>query len=457
MKKRKTYEISIIDKTYSKIISDETKFYTSDTALELGFELKETDYNFKSAEIVLLNIDDRSLVTRPVSKSLGSFTYELEDDIVPHYGEWHGQLRFEAGETYVSSPVKFRIENDLSNDRPPQLSDVQSWVSLKRYADGLVDDLKQAVLSIEGVEDTFNTNELERKTTFKNAEQSRQTTFETNESGRAETFNTNENIRQTQELEREKAEGTRQSVFDNNEANRTEAFNTNEATRQENETTRQQAETQRVSTELSRVSAEEQRKIDHANRSAELAGKADKFALNNLFENGDFTDGAKNINLSEGARIENQKLIYAHGTSGSTIRRFDKRLNTDMYYVHIKYNTDETSNAYKLTNNQGKIYPLNSSSNFHSHRVTYPFIANISIYGGQNATSDLVVDYYISLNLTEIFGVGNEPTQEEMDKLIKVTGYIDGEYALNNKEMLIWTLELIRSNKNAIIALGGTI
>ena len=95
MKKRKTYEISVIDKTYSKIISDETKFYTSDTALELGFELKETEYNFESAEIVLLNIDDRSLVTRTVAKSLDGFTYELEDDIIAHYGEWRGQLRFE--------------------------------------------------------------------------------------------------------------------------------------------------------------------------------------------------------------------------------------------------------------------------------------------------------------------------------------------------------------------------
>ena len=298
MKKRKTYEISVIDKTYSKIISDETKFYTSDTALELVFKLKEAEYTFESAEIVLLNIDDRSLVTRPVAKVNNDFVYELDDDIIPHYGEWRGQLRFEAGETYVSSPVKFRIENDLSNDRPPQLSDVQSWVSLKRYADGLVDELKQAVLSIEGVEDTLNANELERQSQFANAEQSRQTTFETNESERDEAFKINENTRQTQELEREKAESQRQTTFDSNEVIRAETFNANEATRQENETARQQAESQRQSTfetneterqttfetaeqerqsaELVRVDNENQRKIDHANRSAEIAGKADK-------------------------------------------------------------------------------------------------------------------------------------------------------------------------------------
>ena len=276
MKKRKTYEISIIDKTYSKIISDETKFYTSDTALELVFKLKETEYTFESAEIVLLNIYDRSLVTRPVAKVSNDFVYELDDDIISHYGEWHCQVRFEQGETYVSSPVKFRIENDLSNDRPPQLSDVQSWVSLKRYADGLVDELKQAVLEVEGMDDTFNANELERQTTFETAEQSRQTTFESSESERNQTFESNETTRQSQELEREKAEGQRQTTFTTNEANRYETFNTNEATRQENETTRQQAETQRASAESNRVSAEEQRKMDHAKINAELAGKADK-------------------------------------------------------------------------------------------------------------------------------------------------------------------------------------
>ena len=277
MKKRKTYEISVIDKTYSKTISDETKFYTSDTALELGFILKETEYDFESAEIVLLNIDDRSLVTRTVAKVLDSFTYELDDDIIAHYGEWRGQVRFEqAGEIYVSSPIKFRIENDLSNERPPQLSDVQSWVSLKRYADGLVDELKQAVLSVEGIEDTFNANELERQATFEKAETER----EKGESIRVETFQTNETNRQSQF---ETAEKSRQTTFEASENERAETFNTNETTRQTQEleretaeTTRQEAETQRISVESSRVSAEAQRKIDHENRSAELDGKANK-------------------------------------------------------------------------------------------------------------------------------------------------------------------------------------
>lgn len=281
MKKRKIYEISVIDKTYSKTISDETKFYTSDTALELVFKLKETEYTFESAEIVLLNTNDKSLITRRVVKSDEGFVYTFEKDIIAHYGEWKAQLMFiENVDAHVASPIKFRIENDLYNTKPQALSDVVSWVNLKLYAEKLVGEFKQAVdeafaKNVE-IENTFKTNEQNRQTAFESAEQSRKTTFNDSESKRDETFNTNEDIRQTQELERENAEKQRQTVFDDNEANRTETFNTNEATRQENETTRQQAETQRASAESSRVSAEEQRKTDHENRSAEFDGKANK-------------------------------------------------------------------------------------------------------------------------------------------------------------------------------------
>lgn len=281
MKKRKTYEISVIDKTYSKTISDETKFYTSDTALELVFKLKETEYTFESAEIVLLNIDDKSLITRRVVKSDEGFVYTFEKDIIAHYGEWKAQLMFiENVDAHVASPIKFRIENDLYNTKPQALSDVVSWVNLKLYAEKLVGEFKQAVdeafaKNVE-IENTFKTNEQNRQTTFENAEQSRKTTFNASESERTETFESNETTRQTQELERERAEETRQSEFEYNEASRFETFNTNEATRQENETTRQQAEQGRVSAESIRVENENQRNIDHANRSGELDSKANK-------------------------------------------------------------------------------------------------------------------------------------------------------------------------------------
>lgn len=434
MKKRKTYEISIIDKTYSKTITDESKFYTSDTALELGFELKETEYDFESAEIVLLNVDDRSLVTRPVVKVLDSFTYELDDDIIAHYGEWRGQLRFEqAGEVYVSSPVKFRIENDLSNERPPQLSDVQSWVSLKRYADELTEELKQAVLSVEGMEDTFNTNELARQTIFVTAEQSRQTTFETNESERTETFNTNEDIRQTQELEREKAESQRQTAFDDNEANRTDTFNANEATRQANEE-------ERVLAENERGNAEARRKVDHENRSAELAGKADKVVVSN-FMNPSLVFSNTGVTHTVNDGVVDVTLIEPFTGVRGVFRNIQDTVEGHIYLVSADYMVSSESSAHIGNYNDRKSINITKFNTWETINVTitrgnssaftwYIEMVNPQAGDGFKLRNLMVID------LTDIFGVGNEPTKEEMDRLIKITGYIDGEYALNNKEML---------------------
>ena len=69
------------------------------------------------------------------------------------------------------------------------------------------------------------------------------------------------------------------------------------------------------------------------------------------------------------------------------------------------------------------------------------------------------LDDVLLINLTELFGIGNEPTKEEMDELMKVipNQWWDGELMLTQKQFITWQLNLIRKNTNAIIALGGTI
>ena len=470
MKKRKIYEISVIDKTYSKTISDETKFYTSDTSLELGFELKETEYNFESAEIVLLNVDDRSLVTRPVAKVLDGFAYELEDDITAHYGEWRGQVRFEqAGEIYVSSPVEFRIENDLSNDRPPQLSDVQSWVSLKRYADSLTEELKQAVLSIEGIEDTFNENETVRQSRFETAEKSRQTTFETNENERYEIFNTNEDIRQTQELEREEAEAKRQTVFDGNEANRTETFNANEATRQENETTRQQAERERQSAEQGRAERD-------ANRENEISQIKEDILyygglkLTNSFENGDFSKGSVNWLTIAGYlnRFEVVEGVAINVETSTTDQRSFIYNNSKVPIGHVTYHAFRYKQTGVTSSRIGILYGL-SGANLQQYH--YPTGDDFQVYSGMGVSSgnetmrlivtkivsdgdySLFLDYFMLLDLTDIFGAGNEPSKDTMDWIISENGYFD-ELTLRRDDIQQYEINQLRK---AVIALGGTI
>ena len=72
---------------------------------------------------------------------------------------------------------------------------------------------------------------------------------------------------------------------------------------------------------------------------------------------------------------------------------------------------------------------------------------------------DFNFDNLIAYDLTAIFGEGNEPTKEEMDLLISILGidYFEGEITISAQKIRQWQLAMIRQNRNAIIALGGTI
>ena len=387
MKKRKTYEVSVINKTYSKTYSDQTKFYTSDTALELNFQLKEVEYDFDSAEIILLNVDDRSLVTRPVAKNADGFTYELEDDIVAHYGEWKGQLKFdEGGEIYVSSPVGFRIENDLTNDRPPQLTEVNTWKNLRVIADGLIADIRSELVSV---------------------------------------------AEQLSEIEGE-------------------------------ETTRQQAETQRALAETSRASAEEQRKTDHANRSAELDGKADKVVLKNEVINGNFKKGLENwsnatVQATLSIENDNLKVTYMTKVDNLLLSNVNNVAYKDnLYYSIVRFNPANLKGSVRLRHNNDyrTTQPIGIQNEFQTVSAVFNGTGSgnhteFRMFALDTKAGDyFYIDYFMLFDLTTIFGAGNEPTKEEMDELIKVTGYIDGEYALNNKEMLGHLMKGIREKAN---------
>lgn len=82
---------------------------------------------------------------------------------------------------------------------------------------------------------------------------------------------------------------------------------------------------------------------------------------------------------------------------------------------------------------------------------------SITVTSAINESIEIYIDDCQMIDLTETFGAGNEPTKEEMDTLVSQIGYFDGEITLSQKQMLNWQLAMIRQNRNAIIALGGTI
>ena len=243
--------------TMSKATYDQNIFYTSDSELMLKFELIEKEFSYDTGEILLFNETDKSFVTSGISKDDDGFVYDIENDIIPHHGEWIGQLQLvKNGEVYTSKPFQFTIENDLSSVSPPQLIDINNWATLKQSAIDLIDDMQNVISEYDEAAIEFQQAENDRIDNEKDriqAESTRQN---------------HETTRQNQERDRERNEIGRKD----NEVSRVD----NEAVREGNETIRQQAEQGRVSAEIIRVENENQRKIDHANRSAELASKADK-------------------------------------------------------------------------------------------------------------------------------------------------------------------------------------
>ena len=218
-----------------------------------------------------------------------------------------------------------------------------------------------------------------------------------------------------------------------------------EAQRANAESSRLSAETQRLSNETVRVSAEEQRKTDHANRSAELDGKADKVVLKNSVANGDFSDGLTgwsnmndrlNVELKEGyVRVES---FDEHSTNARLVANLlDKNSvnDTDVFYIQMVVNTNVANAVYLGDGN----VPIPTGTVEPNRKVTIstlytPVWKQPSFRFMKSATTDVYSLQWI--NLTQTFGVGNEPTKKEMDELIKVTGYIDSENGVNVKEML---------------------
>ena len=229
-----------------------------------------------------------------------------------------------------------------------------------------------------------------------------------------------------------------------------------EAQRVSAEANRASAETQRLSNETVRVSAEAQRKTDHANRSAEFDGKADKVVIKNLIKNGDFRDGltywtnpadrviteivAEGVKLTSVGERGRLQQLPLQGTGVN-----------DVLYVSAMVKTTDKTVSIADANSPSRYMAKHTGSNeFELLSSTYSIASGAYYPIVILPTADIVaiLQWQMAINLTAIFGAGNEPTKEEMDELIKVTGYIDGEYALNNKEMLGYLMKGIGEKAN---------
>ena len=447
-------ETVVLDETYSAQAlvkyEDEEKTYLDDMTIEgniIRFIFPH-DFITKDGIVTMYIYITKDNYTSDVAAiSFNVYRSEIDDvatDIVAAYDKNYEDILAEFKQTledYKSTLPKAdsvradidEILNQFSEDSQAKLSQYDT-------------DVQQVITDINEAE----TSRVEAEGQRESAETSRKA---------------NEADRDQAESERQTNETKRQTIFETNESERDGTFSTNETVRQENETTRQQAETQRASAESSRVSAEEQRQTDHANRSAEMDGKADKVVIKNLVENGDFSKGTTGWMTAPGymnefeivdniainrviSDVNHRSFVYnslsiPEGNIVYSNFRF-KQNNITKATMSILYSLSGVNlvGRYENIGNDFEVYsavgPYGPSQKF---RI---LIGNIETDG----TPEIYLDYLMLIDLTETFGKGNEPTKEEMDELIKVTGYIDEEYALNNKEMLGYLMKGISEKAN---------
>ena len=254
-----------LDETYSAQTlvkyEDEEKTYLDDMIIEGNIIRFIFPHDFITKDGIVtmyIYITKDSYTSDVAAISFNVYRSEIDDvatDIVAAYDKNYEDILAEFKQTledYKSTlpkadSVRAEIDevlNKFSEDSQAKLSQYDT-------------DVQQVITDINEAE----TSRVEAEGQRESAETSRKA---------------NEADRDQAESERQTNETKRQTIFETNESERNGTFSTNETVRQENETTRQQAETQRASAESIRVSAEVQRKIDHANRSAEMDGKADR-------------------------------------------------------------------------------------------------------------------------------------------------------------------------------------
>ena len=425
MRKNKTWLIDLFNtepvmrkQSANQIQNDE--FWTSDTEAYLNFKVSSQEFIIDTAKINLYNKDDGTLVQRDMTKQNNEAQYELPQEIIAHFGKWNAQVVFISGaERYTSPMVDFEVKRTLGDGAPEKLGIIRDWLVFES-------DAKELIAEIE-------TNEALRQADFATAQSARQATFDT-------------------------SQNDKQNAFTTSESNRQSTFNTAENLRKIDENGRKVAETNREASEATRKTNEASRIADENIRKANEIQRNDKqIRLNNLIVNGDFSNGTTGWRTSS----FNAEFQVVNGVAETLATVNDKSfmqgvLTTkgNKYYISFKTRVSNLASLtyarvwFGATNpTYDTFFPSENTLGRHSFvRTPTTDEGNIRFfYIGSSGAVKAFLDDVILINLTKTFGAGNEPTKEQMDELLAITGYISGERVVSHQEM--FKLINARANK----------
>ena len=207
-----------------------------------------------------------------------------------------------------------------------------------------------------------------------------------------------------------------------------------------------------------------------------LARKGLELKIPNIIKNGDFSQGLDEwepVNqLSAGIEITEDGALFKGRYLAYAPHQLIPIKANHVYYISQKAKNIDTPDALMAFGNgrvreQVILVYINQINETEFTRVSATIKANnnytsfipFNFESNQGVERKIIIDDVLMLDLTEIFGVDNEPTKEEMDTLVNLipNSWWDGTLKPTQKQLITWLLNLIRENRNAIIALGGSI
>lgn len=446
--------------------------FTNDrNSVRVIFNIKDmttSDLSGATAQVILY-MHDGSFYQIPngdVIKDGTSFKYVLKGNEGKHRGVVKAQLvvMFTGDSDLASRKCEFEIDTGLDNVVAAEVM-IKDWTTLLREARDYIEEYKQnEAARIQ----SFNQTQTERATQFSEAQSERQAAYDQVEEVREQSENervSNEEERVSKEQERVDNENERISNEANRQAaetTRAEFYETFDQKLDNNQavTSRLDQTTRQMSQDISaihrsnpagneRASLTTPDKVDYLPKTVANAGMSATLrgmTVTNLVQSGDFSDLSKWRSVPDNVEVENGIVKV---TGPSTINVISIRQNNSLKtlplghkeYVRarLRVRDDEstrlrirlyagTTDAFVNDPDKDKWYDLSgivTGTTSSANNNWQPFIFD-STYENIEATTGKVleVEKPIHINLTELYGAGNEPSKEECDRLF--SHYIDG-------------------------------
>ena len=335
----------------------------------IGFK-SENIANGMIADISLANLDDYSRVNRTFTVTTGTnfdatnkiFYYQIPDDEIVHWGNWIGYGKFTDGatsKTWTGTKLKYSISRDITNDPTTKLIVMED-------VNAFMDAMNILKADLESYRTTVIQQEVDRVTA--------------------------ENNRVTKEGQRVTAESGRVT-----------------------------AEGGRTTAESGRVTAESGRVTTFAGYNARITGMESDVNVpaTNLISNGDFSNGTSGwVPYNATIAIENGRAKVQPTGQWATIGKsiYGVTIGKKFYF---RVDIEGGPGLYWGNTNGG--FGISSAVNKTFATVITATSPDITFGVGDNKSNSwppFYVDNLLLIDLTATFGVGNEPTSEQMDRLL---------------------------------------